>query len=220
MANTVLTDTDLQRVRTAVQQAEARTSGEIVPFIVKKSDVYASAAWRAGAFGMLLGGLIGFGLSQFNNTWGLGWLYTNWGVVLLMLLFAAGFFALAQFQPGMKRFFAGYLALNKRVQQRAVQAFLTEEVFNTEDRTGILLFISLMEHRILVMGDSGINAKVQQEDWEQVVARIKRGIKQNSLADGLVEAIQMCGDLLERKEVKIKPNDRNELSDDLRIQDH
>ncbi|MBL7980156.1 MAG: hypothetical protein JNN12_17600 [Bacteroidetes Order II. Incertae sedis bacterium] len=220
MANIVLTDTDLQRVRTAVQQAESRTSGEIVPFIVKKSDAYSSAAWRASAFGMLLGALIGFGLSQFNNTWGLGWLYTNWGVVLLMLLFAGGFFALAHFQAGVKRFFAGYLALNKRVQQRAVQAFLTEEVFNTEDRTGILLFISLMEHRILVMGDSGINAKVQQEDWEEVVARVKRGIKQNSLADGLVEAIQMCGDLLERKEVKIKPNDRNELSDDLRIQDH
>ncbi len=220
MAMTTLSDTDLQRVRTAVQQAEARTSGEIVPYIVKKSDSYTSASWRASAFGLLLGALIGFGLSQFNNTWGFGWLYTNWGVVLVMLIVGAGFFALAHFQMGVKRFFAGYLALNKRVQQRAVQAFLTEEVFNTQDRTGILLFISLMEHRILVMGDSGINAKVQQEDWEEVVARIKKGIKQDKFPDGLVDAIHMCGELLERSDVKIRSDDKNELSDDLRIQDH
>ena len=39
----------------------------------------------------------------------------------------------------------------------AMAAFVEEEVFSTRDRTGILLFLSLFEHRVVVLGDSGIN---------------------------------------------------------------
>ena len=37
---------------------------------------------------------------------------------------------------------------------RAAQAFVSEEVFNTCDRVGVLIFLSIMEHRVVVLGDS------------------------------------------------------------------
>lgn len=212
-----LTDADRTRIQDAVRAAESQTSGEIVPYIVSRSDVYASARWRAGLMGLLLGALIGFSLAQFNQTWGFGWLYTNWGVVVMMFVWGAAAFLAAWFVPAITRFFAGYMVLNRRVEARAAEAFLAEEVFNTRDRTGILLFISLLEHRILVVGDSGINAKVKQEEWDAIVKRIKRGIKEAQFVDGLVEAIKMCGELLQHKEVVIKPDDQNELADTVRF---
>ena len=78
---------------------------------------------------------------------------------------------------------------------------------------------SLFEHRIEVIGDAGINQKVTPEEWTDVVLRIREGIKAGNVADGLVAAIGMCGALLERGGVEIRPDDINELSDDIRIRD-
>jgi putative membrane protein len=97
-----------------------------------------------------------------------------------------------------------------------MEAFVAEEVFNTKDRTGILIFLSLLEHQVLVIGDSGINAKVQQAEWDSVVHTIVEGMKAHKPADGLIAAIRQCGELLHREGVAIKPDDKNELSDKLR----
>ena len=105
------------------------------------------------------------------------------------------------------------------VHGRAMRAFVEEEIFSTRERTGILLFISLLEHRIEVVGDTGINQKVTPDEWTDVVVRVREGIKAGKLADGLVAAIEMCGELLERVGVEIRPDDINELSDDVRLRD-
>ena len=115
--------------------------------------------------------------------------------------------------------FAGMETLETAVHRRAAVAFLEEEVFNTRDRTGILLFVSLFEHRIEVIGDTGIDAKVEQAEWEEVVGLIRDGIRSRTLADGMVTAIERCGDLLHRRGVDIRPDDTDELPDDVRVRD-
>ena len=65
-----------------------------------------------------------------------------------------------------------------------------------------------------VLGDTGINELVQPDDWAEVVARIQMGIRNDNLTEGLVEAIGMCGRLLERKGVAIRHDDTDELPDD------
>ena len=85
-----------------------------------------------------------------------------------MAAFGAGM-ALTHFVPSVKRLLAGRTLLRKRVSQRAAEAFIAEEVFDTRERTGILLFVSLFERHVLVVGDSGINTHVKQEEWDDVV---------------------------------------------------
>ena len=97
--------------------------------------------------------------------------------------------------------------------------FVEEEVFDTRDRTGILLFVSLFEHRIEVVGDSGINDKVEPAEWVEVVDLVRAGIRRQSLADGLVQAVERCGDLLHRRGVEVRPDDTDELADDVRVRD-
>ena len=94
---------------------------------------------------------------------------------------------------------------------------MEEEVFNTRDRTGILIFISLLEHRIEVVGDAGINAAVEPEEWAEVVDRIRDGFRSGRRVEGLVAAVDLCGRLLEKRGVELRADDVNELPDRLRL---
>ncbi len=207
---------DEDRVREAVQRAEERTTGEIVPVVVPRSASYEVVAWRGAGVAALLA-LTGILLTlQFYEGWGLAWLYTPWGVVLAALGAASVGALFANSVALFERFVAGSDLLDETVHRRAMQSFMEEEVFDTRDRTGILLFVSLREHRIEVLGDTGINEHVESDDWAEVVARVRRGIRNDNLTDGLVEAIDMCGRLLERRGVGIRPDDENELSNTVR----
>ena len=85
--------------------------------------------------------------------------------------------------------------------------------------TRILLLLSLFERRVVVLGDSGINAKVGEEEWREITQRIAAGIHDGRPGEALVEGIAACGRLLARRGVDIRPDDRNELRDDLRRRD-
>lgn len=214
---TLFTEADLQRVRDAIAKAERQTSGEIVPVVIAQSDDYDVAVWRGAAFAALLAlAMVGL-IHVFYGGWGLAWLYSGLGVAFTAL--AAGILgALAGgYIRAAKRFLAGDALLDRTVHHRAMRAFVEEEVFKTRDRTGILLFVSLLEHRIEVIGDEGINQKVTVEDWADVVAAIRAGIVEKRFAEGILRAVELCGDLLDRKGVAIQPDDSNELPNDIRF---
>lgn len=215
--DTLISPQDQARIREAVHAAEGHTAGEIVPYLMPASGSYPVAQWRGAAIGALLLMGTGMALQLLYEGWGLGWLYTSWGSGLLALAGGALGALLASRIAPVKRWLAGADLLDRTVHHRALRAFVEEEVFNTRDRTGILLFISLLEHRIEVIGDAGINQKVEPDDWAEVVARVQRGLEEGNLADGLVDAIQRCGALLARKGVEIRPDDTNELPDQLRF---
>ncbi|MEM1041696.1 MAG: hypothetical protein AAGI91_03620 [Bacteroidota bacterium] len=213
-----LSDADRDRIRTAVAEAERRTSGEIVPYLVERSGRYEVAVWRGASVAAMGTMFVAILVLQVYDGWGLGWLYASWGLALLASLAGVAGALLATVAP-VKRALAGEARLARRVHRRASLAFLDEEVFSTRDRTGILLFVSLFEHRIEVLGDAGINEQVSPEEWIEVVDTIRRGIKQGDLAGGLVEAIGLCGQLLEEKGVAIKPDDTDELPDSIRLRE-
>ncbi len=213
MEQRLFSESDLDRISAAVRQAEKKTSGEIVPYFVERSDSYEIALWRGGAFLGSVCALVLAAIHLFSDEWhGFGLIE-----VLLLVAGASGIgIALVYWVPLLRRLFAGNETLEQRVAQRAAQAFIAEEVFQTRDRTGILLFLSYLEHKVLVVGDSGINAKVKQGEWEGIVGAMVRGINEGRPADGLIQAIEMCGSLLQKHGVKRRRHDTNELANRLR----
>ncbi len=211
----LFSEQDLEAVRGAVAAAEGETSGEIVPFVVDASDAYEGALWKGTALGALGAALVAAVAHAVAGLWG--------GGVLWIGLPAAGGgalgFLLAAFVSAVKRGLVPRDVSERRVRRRAAVAFLEEEVFSTEDRTGILLFLSLFEQRVVVLGDAGINAKVGEEEWLAITDAIAAGIRSGRPGEALVEGIGACGRLLARRGVEIQPDDRNELRDDLRRRD-
>jgi putative membrane protein len=203
-----------EKIAAAVREAEKVTSGEIVPYVVGQSDHYESAEWRAGA----LGGLLAFVAATFLRYVSGDWARFDPLMIGATTLLAGGAAMLAiRFLPGLKRLFAGSHLISRRVQQRAAEAFISEEVFATEKRTGILIFLSMMERRVLVVGDSGIYSRVRQDDWHEIISLVVAAIRAGKPADGLAEAIRRCGALLAGHGVERGAGDRDELPDNLRI---
>jgi putative membrane protein len=203
---------DLEAVRAAVAEAESRTSGEIVPYVVEASDAYTSALWKAAALGAVAGPLLEQLLYRTTDLW--GWNMLFWPAISAAAGGAAGW--LLALIPTFRRWLAGSESLDQRTRQRAASAFLEQEVFRTRGRTGILLFLSLFERRVVVMGDSGINQKVEPGRWDGLVATVVAGIRAGKPGEALVAAVRECGDLLERHGVAREADDSNELPDELR----
>lgn len=213
----ILSESEQERIRAAVAEAERRTSGEIVPFVVPRSDVYEAAVWKGAAAGAVLALLFAILVFNFYSGWGFGWLHTGWGTALVVTLCGLAGGLIAAFVPPVRRVLAGADAMTRNVHRYAMKAFVEEEVFDTRERTGILLFISLFEHRIEVLGDAGINRLVSSDEWAEVVERIRDGIKAGRFADGLVEGITMCGHLLEKSGVEVREDDTDELANRVRF---
>lgn len=209
-----MTEADLNRIKEAVATAEKQTSGEIVPYIVPQSASHEVAVWRGAGLFALLAYAVVLG-TRWLSGWGGSQLTEGMVPVLLIIAAAAVGAALVHWVPAVKRRFAGQVRLALATHRRAMQAFVEKEVFSTRERTGILLFVSLLEHRIEVVGDAGINAKVDTDDWIEVVTTIQQHIKAGQLAEGLVQGIHQCGHLLEKAGVAIRSDDTNELADDV-----
>jgi len=210
----IFSEKEKERIKRAVQELESESSGEVVPYFMTSSDSYDEAKWSSSLILTVLGVLFVGGLSYF-------WLLPS-GISTLMLctyLFVSaifGFMAPMLF-PALGTLLISDTVQEQRVRQRAVEAFLSEEVFKTIDRTGILIFISANEHKVVVLADSGINAKVQPSDWDHIVKLIVNGIKTERLTEGIVNGINECKKLLLKHGFVVRADDTNELSDDIRI---
>jgi putative membrane protein len=205
---------DLDRIAQAVRTAESKTAGEIVPYFVNQSDDYSVARWRGGVACSSLAILASLTVQMMSTTWiPYGILELSGAVVGAFLL---GILIVRMF-PAFRRLMLGHAIMQRQVSHRASVAFLSEEVFKTRERTGVLIFMSFFERRVVILGDSGINSKVAQSDWDGIVQTIIKSVKQGKPAEGLVDAIRQCGELLQQHGVERRRDDTDELSDSLRI---
>lgn len=204
----------LERVAAAVSRAERGTSGEIVPCIVEQSDEYEESLWLSA---LLSGGiaLVAIALAEIvSDVWG----FIGVPMFALVVALASAIGALtAALWPRLRIALAGRPTIDRRTRQTASAAFVAEEVFRTKDRTGILIFLSIREHRVIVVGDTGINALVEQSQWDGVVRTVIEGLRAGKPVEALVDAIRRCGEILNEAGCVLAPGDVNELSDALRI---
>lgn len=209
-------EAELAAVREATRQAEARTAGELVCVIVERSDSYDDARWRAATLGALVGGLVAaYGL-YISETWST---QTFLWPALAPLLGAAAAWLLAVSSPAIERELVGSETMQRRVHNRAAAAFVSEEVFETRGRTGVLIFLSLFEHRVEILCDEGIRRHVPAESWREITMKLAEGIGQGNAGPSLVAAVEACGELLATEGVERADDDRDELANEPRVLD-
>jgi len=108
--------------------------------------------------------------------------------------------------------------MREEVERRAAEAFQKFRVRGTSGATGILIYVSIYERMVRVMGDDSISAKLDQGAWDEVCRIAMDGLKSGQPAQGLKNAIAKSGELLS-KHFPIEPGDENELANELRIID-
>jgi putative membrane protein len=217
MAQTTLTAEHRQQIQAAVAAAEAKTSGEIATAIIDESSDYA-------IFELLFGVLVGFVyfmIMAFFYPAINGWiqsLFWDFKPVYTVMFYGFSTFliiTLCYFLANLAsidRLIVPRGVMQEKVQNRAMRHFMESGVYNTKDRTGILIFISRLERKVILLADSGINAKIEQQQWDGILQGVIEGIRNRTLASSLCTAIETCGTLL-ATHFPIQADDVNELHD-------
>ena len=218
-----ITQTDHKLVTDAVAAAELTTSGEIVTVVANESDGYTDVALAFSALVAFTGlVLLAFFpdpvLSLFDALSG-GW-NTEWtpsglfglaggiGIALFLLTFALTLIPAVRFAilPGKVR--------TLRVEDAAIRHFKVGAERRTHGRTGVLIFVSLREHRAQIVADSAIAEKVDPEVWGAAMVDMLREIKQGQLGAGIAAGVRDVGEILSEHFPRAD-DDENELPDRL-----
>jgi putative membrane protein len=206
---TLFSPDGLAEVEAAVREAERACSGQIVPVIVGESDSYPEAQWKGAVLGAFLASLLAAAVFEFGNFWG----ETLFAWIAAPAAAGGALGYLASRIPVLRRALVSRRAIEHRVEIRALAAFARHEVFKTRDRSGILLFLSLFERRVVVLADSGIHARVAPPEWDALVSGVVAGIREGRPAGALAEGIRVCGQVLVRHGLARRPDGPDELPD-------
>ena len=204
-AETFFTAEEKERIEQSVIAAEKKTSGEIVPMVVTSSARYAEVELAGVAIGVVIGTLVSF---IWHDPWAALHLQLLWPLAAAVL----GFFVCSI--PAVKRRLIPEQRAAAAVDLRSLAAFAAHGLHLTQEHTGILIFISLLEHRVEVLGDKGINEKVSPGTWDEIVQIVTTGVKSNNACDGFCKAIERCGEILAQHFPRA-PDDQDELANKL-----
>lgn len=100
------------------------------------------------------------------------------------------------------------------VLDRAAYIFEKLEMHKTALRNSVLFYLAVEDRKFAILGDAGINQKVQENFWDEVKEIVIEKLKQGLYAEGLADGILKAGEQL-REHFPHHENDVNELSDDI-----
>ena len=215
---------DRKRVNDSVTEAEKKTSGEIVAVVATASGRYDRAedvfGLLAGIAAVALAWLLFQDARPESGDWASGSVVALGLLPILLILAVAtslGTLA-AQNWPVLRQVFVPRRQKIEEVERAAADAFHRFRVRDTEGSTGIMIYASLAERMVHVMGDQPISEKIEQSDWDEICRLAVEGLRSKLPTDGLCQAIAKAGDLLAR-DFPIAEGDANELTNELRFLD-
>ena len=217
-----LSSDDHARVSAAIATAEARSDGEIVAIATEQSDAYHDV-------GLHWAVLATFSALAFFAAWpqclqSINDALSGWSaapdlrrLLTVLLLIALATFLAALF---LRKLMPVRMALTpratktRRVRRRAIDLFKTGAERRTVGRTGILIYLSMAEHRAEIVADEAITTVTTPDTWGEAMAALLAEVKAGRPADGIVAAVGIIGEVLAAHFPKTS-DDVNEIPDKL-----
>lgn len=102
------------------------------------------------------------------------------------------------------------------VQDLALDHFKRLGMTETRDKTGVLIYLLVSEHKLQILADAGINEKVNAGTWQAIADSMTAEFKAGRFYDGLSTGLEKIGAIL-TQHFPVQPGDRNELSNDIEM---
>ncbi|MCP4637203.1 MAG: hypothetical protein GY848_12110, partial [Methyloversatilis sp.] len=158
--------------------------------------------------------------------WPAEWLHTRfvdswaqvvparWYLTIALVLMAATFLVarVALALDALRLFLTPGATKTRRVHRRALELFRAAAEKRTRGSTGVLVYLSLAEHRAEIIADEAIHSKVTADVWGAAMAALVGGVKHDRPGKGMVEAVQQIG-LVLAEHFPRSEDDVNELPD-------
>lgn len=198
----LLTEAEAATVAERVAAAERGTAGEIVVVLAERSDGYERHRVALSFTATLLTALA---LYTFVPSVPELWVLCAEAPLMLLFWWLSGLAAVT-------RALVPRRAQAEAVRARAEQSFIEQGVTETRERSGVLLFLSEVEHRVELLADRGIHQRVGGEVWQALVNDVVAAIRSGHAADGIASAVDAIGARL-AQHFPPAPDDTNELPD-------
>ena len=220
---TRLSQADHAKVSAAIAAAERSSDGEIVAVTTDLSDSYHDVALHWAVFVLIASiaifaaapSLLHFWFDLFLGGWHpqptLGELLTLL-LVLVVLKFTA-VLLLLKYMPLRLALTPG-ATKSRRVRRRAIAIFKAGAERRTIGRTGILVYLSMGEHRAEIVADEAITKVTTPETWGEAMEALLVEVKAGRPADGIVAAVELVGAVL-TEHFPRSSADTNEIPDKL-----
>jgi putative membrane protein len=191
-----------KNVESAIASVESKTAAEIVVTVRHDSGCYRAAD-------LLVGAVAGFGALLF---------YVYYPTTFtddlvppaILLLWLVTTFMCAQTSE-LKRWLTRQSELEENVRRAALSEFHEQRISVTRDRTGILVYVSLLEKVVEVVPDIGVDAQRLGEDGARALMKIRQAVKTGGVP-ALIDGLEQLGESLERT-LPRAADDVNELPD-------
>ncbi|MEJ2540890.1 MAG: TPM domain-containing protein [Gemmatimonadota bacterium] len=81
------------------------------------------------------------------------------------------------------------LMAGETADQRALEVFGGLGVWDTEENSGILVYVLLADHHVAIVADRGYREKVTHEEWRAVCARMEEACRDGEFRRAAVEGV-------------------------------
>ena len=217
-----LSPDDAAKVATAIRAAEAGTDGEINAIVADASDAYQDVALHYAMLIALLPLAIAAAwprlLEEAAKMMTGGWEDLPLHFLLTLLLVVTAFvFLIGRLVFGwapIRMALTPPATKTRRVRRRALMLFRAGTEQRTLSKTGVLLYLSLAEHRAEIVADAAIHARAPEEQWGEAMTALIAGLKDDRPGDGIAAAIARIGTVL-AEHFPRTGSDPNEMPDRL-----
>lgn len=210
-------------VTKAVAEAEAQTSGEIVTVLADRSDGFTDVilVWAAALaftamsiFAAFPEPFLNF-WDRLSGGWGTDWTTGGLATVTILLgLVTFGLSLLILSHDALRFRFVPSPILSSRAHQAAIRHFKVGAERRTHGRTGVLLYLSMREHRAEIVADESIATRVPAEIWGEAMVDMLAEVSRGHIAEGLAAGVADVGKVL-AEHFPREEDDQNELPDRL-----
>lgn len=213
---------DHAKVSSAIAAAEATSDGEIVAISSDQSDAYHDVGLHYAV--LMAFAVLALLAAAPHLLTALRDLFVGWGseaslrelltltLLLTLATFVASLFAM-KWRPLRMALTPG-ATKTRRVRRRAIMLFKTGAERRTVGRTGILIFLSLAEHRAEIVADEAITSVTTPEAWGEAMAALLTEVKTGRPGEGIAAAVALIGVVLAEHFPK-SGGDTNEIPDKL-----
>lgn len=193
-------------VAQAIREAETRTDGEISVVVAPESDSYADVALHWALLLALLPlalfasvpDILLWASAPFHDPWGADGPPLRWIITACLLATVIAFLIVwALFRlPALRLKLTPHDTKGRRVRRRAIMIFQVGTERRTATRTGVLIYLSLAEHRAEIVADASIQSKIGGEEWGEAMAVLITGLREGQPGQGIAAAVGKIGEVL------------------------
>jgi putative membrane protein len=205
MARPFLTDESRKALADAVHACEAASSAELMVAVRDHSGSYLHADLIAG----ILVGVASLAALLFSP-WPFELIWFLVDPVLLGILAGLATSRL----PALRRLLTPRAARHQRVETGAGAAFVEKRLHSTTGRTGILLYLSILEREAAVVADLGVAPLAVTDEWRQRVDALREVMRRGGDGTAAAEAIRAFAEVLAPALVR-SAEDVNELPNEV-----